>query len=127
MSRYLKETVPVAEWKSYKEWIDKSDLTNERWVQLVTDGNKAATGTGVSRKPSNAEAAKLIQSAYTEIESQDINKAKADLDRAKELNPDEPYSVVDLRVLSLSARRNDTAIQDYKKELAMLSRAHVGV
>ncbi len=59
----LKETVPVAEWKSYKKWIDKSDLTDERWVQLVTDGNKASTGTGVTRT-SNAEAAKLIQSAY---------------------------------------------------------------
>ncbi len=114
----LKETVPLAEWKSYKEWIDKSDLTDERWVQLVTDGNKASTSTGVTRKPSNAEAAKLIQSAYTEIESQDINKAKADLDRAKELNPDEPSLWETYGYYHYQLGAMTSAIQDYNRELA---------
>jgi tetratricopeptide (TPR) repeat protein len=115
----LKETVPVAEWKSYKEWIDKWDLTNDRWVQLVTDGNKAATGSGVSRKPSNAEAAKLIQSAYASIESRDIDKAKADLDRAKELNPDEAYLWSTYGYYHYQLGAMNTAILEYKKELAM--------
>jgi tetratricopeptide (TPR) repeat protein len=115
---FLKETVPVADWKSYKEWIDKWDLTDERWVQLVTDGNKAATGSGVSRKPSNAEAAKLIESAYTEVESHDIDKAKADLDRAKELNPDEPYLWSTYGYYHYQLGAMNSAVQDYKKELA---------
>ena len=86
----LKETVPVADWKSYKEWLDKWDLTQDRWVQLVTMATRLRRSAAF-RGPSNAEAAKLIQSAYDAIESRDIDKAKADLDRAKELNPDEPY------------------------------------
>jgi len=110
--------VPVADWKSYKEWIDKWDLTDERWVQLVTDGNKAATGSGVSRKPSNAEAAKLIESAYTEVESHDIDKAKADLDRAKELNPDEPYLWSTYGYYHYQLGAMNSAVQDYRKERA---------
>ena len=114
----LKETVPLAEWKSYKEWMDKSDLTNDRWVQLVTNGNKAATVGGVSRGPSNAEAAKLIQSAYAEVESHDIDKAKADLDRAKELNPDEPSLWETYGSYHYQLGAMTSAIQDYNRELA---------
>jgi tetratricopeptide (TPR) repeat protein len=114
----LKERVPVAEWKAYKEWLDRWGLTEDRWVQLVTDGNKAATGSGVSRKPSNAEAAKLIQSAYDALEARDINKAKMDLDRAKELNPDEPYLWSTYGYYHYQLGVMNTAIEEYKRELA---------
>src|SRR5437868_7725830 len=51
----LKDNVPVAEWKTYKEWIDRWNLTQDRWVQLATDGNKAASASTTGRKPENAD------------------------------------------------------------------------
>jgi tetratricopeptide (TPR) repeat protein len=114
----LKESVPASDWKTYKAWMDQWGLTQERWVQLVTDGNKAATGGGVSRKPSNAEAAKLIQSASDAINARDIDKAKADLERAKELNPDEAYLWSTYGWYHYQLGAMNTAIQEYKKELA---------
>lgn len=114
----LKEFVPVADWKTYKGWLDQWGLMQDRWVQLVTDGNKAATSSGVSRNPSNAEAAKLIQSAYDAIEARDVNKAKTDLDRAKELNPDEAYLWSTYGYYHYQLGAMNTAIEEYKKELA---------
>ncbi len=108
----------MAEWKKYKEWVDHWDLTQDRWVQLVTDGNKAATGSGVSRKPSNVEAAKLIQSAYDALEARDVNKAKTDLDRARELNSEEPYLWSTDGYYHYQLGVMNTAIDEYKRELA---------
>lgn len=114
----LKEKVPVAEWKVYKEWIDRWNLTQDRWVQLATDGNKAAAASTTPRKPENAAAAKLIQSAYEAIERRDIGDAKAKLDQAKELNPDQPYLWSTYGYYYYQLGGMNTAIEDYRKELA---------
>jgi tetratricopeptide (TPR) repeat protein len=114
----LKENVPVAEWKVYKDWIDKWNLTQDRWVQLATDGNKAAAVSTSGRKPENAEAAKLIQSAYEAIERRDIGDAKTKLDQAKELNPDQPYLWSTYGYYYYQLGGMNTAIEDYRKELA---------
>jgi tetratricopeptide (TPR) repeat protein len=113
----LKDNVPVAEWKTYKEWIDRWNLTQDRWVQLATDGNKSAAGTS-GRKPENTDAAKFIQSAYDAIGRQDIGDAKTKLDQAKELNPDQPYlwSTYGYYYYQLGGMKS--AIEDYRKELA---------
>lgn len=113
----LKDKVPVAEWKTYKEWIDKWNLTQDRWVQLATDGNKAAAIT-TPRKPENAEAAKLIQAAYEAIERRDIGDAKSKLDQAKELNPDQPYLWFTYGYYYYQLGGMNSAIEDYRKELA---------
>ncbi len=114
----LKETVPLAEWKSYKEWVDKSDLTNDRWVQLVTEGNKAATGSNVSRKPSNAEAANWFSQLTQRSSLMTSKRPRADLDRANNLNPDEPYLWSTYGYYHFQLGAMNSAIQDYKKELA---------
>jgi tetratricopeptide (TPR) repeat protein len=115
----LKDKVPVAEWKTYKEWVDKSMLTQDRWVQLATDGNKAAAESTTPRKQENAEAAKLIQSAVEAIERRDIADAKTKLDQAKELNPDQPYLWFTYGYYYYQLGGMNTAIQDYHKELAL--------
>ena len=114
----LKDKVPVAEWKTYKEWIDSWNLTQDRWVQLATDGNKVASASITERKPENTEAAKLIQSAYEAIERRDIGDAKTKLDQAKELNPDQPYLWFTYGYYHYQLGGMNTAIQDYRKELA---------
>jgi tetratricopeptide (TPR) repeat protein len=114
----LKDKVPAAEWKTYKEWIDRWNLTQDRWVQLATDGNKAASASTTGRKPENAEAAKLIQSAYEAIERRDIGDAKTKLDQAKELNPDQPYLWFTYGYYYYQLGGMNTAIEDYRKELA---------
>ncbi len=114
----LKEKVPVTEWKSYKEWIDRWNLTQDRWVQLATDGNKAALVSTTPRKPENAEAAKLIQAAYEAIERRDIGDAKTKLDQAKELNPDQPYLWFTYGYYYYQLGGMNSAIEDYRKELA---------
>jgi tetratricopeptide (TPR) repeat protein len=115
----LKNNVPVAEWKTYKEWIDRWNLTQDRWVQLATDGNKAAVASTTGRKPENADAAKLIQAASQAIDRRDIGDAKAKLDQAKELNPDQPYLWFTYGYYYYQLGGMNTAIEDYRKELAL--------
>jgi hypothetical protein len=115
----LKDKVPAAEWKTYKEWIDKWNLTQDRWVQRATDGNKAGLASPTGRKPENAEAAKLIQSASEAIERRDIGDAKTKLDQAKELNPDQPYLWFTYGYYYHQLGGMNTAIEDYRKELAI--------
>ncbi|HWZ01704.1 MAG TPA: DUF3857 domain-containing protein [Edaphobacter sp.] len=115
----LKDKVPVAEWKTYKEWIDRWNLTQDRWMQLATDGNKAAVASTTGRKPENADAAKLIQAASQAIDRRDIGDAKAKLDQAKELNPDQPYLWFTYGYYYYQLGGMNSAIEDYRKELAI--------
>jgi tetratricopeptide (TPR) repeat protein len=115
----LTEKVPVSEWKVYKKWIDDWDLTNDRWVQLVTNDNKAAIEGKATTVPSNREAAKLVQSAYDAIGRRDIGEAKSDLDQAKELNSDQAYLWSTYGYYHYQLGAMMTAIEDYRKELTL--------
>jgi tetratricopeptide (TPR) repeat protein len=114
----LTEKIPVAEWKVYKKWLDNWDLTHDRWIQLITNEHKTAGGDTASPKPSNAEAAKLISSAYDAIGRKDIETAKTKLDQAKELNPNQSYLWSTYGYYHYQLGAMNTAIQDYRKEVA---------
>ena len=114
----LKENVPVADWKSYKKWVDDADLAHEQWIQLVTDGHKASMGSEAAPKPSNAEAAKLVQSAYEAIRRHSLDEAKLKLDHAKELNSDQPFLWSTYGYYHYQLGEMNAAVQDYRKELA---------
>jgi tetratricopeptide (TPR) repeat protein len=114
----LKETVPVAEWKSYKKFADDADLAHDQWIKLVTDGHKARMGSEAPPKPSNREAATLVQSAYEAIGRHDLDSAKSMLDQAKGLNSDQAYLWSTYGYYHYQLGAMNTAIQDYRKELA---------
>jgi tetratricopeptide (TPR) repeat protein len=108
----------VADWKSYKKWVDDADLAHEQWIQLVTDGHKVAMGSEAAPKPVNAEAAKLVQSAYEAIRRHSLDEAKLKLDHAKELNSDQPFLWSTYGFYHYQLGEMNTAVQDYRKELA---------
>jgi tetratricopeptide (TPR) repeat protein len=114
----LKEEVAVAEWKNYKKFTDDADVANDQWIKLVTDGHKAHMGSEAPPKPSNAEAAKLVQSAYEAIGRHDLDEAKIKLDQAKELNSDQAYLWSTYGYLHYRQGEMNVAIQDYRRELA---------
>jgi tetratricopeptide (TPR) repeat protein len=121
----LKETVPVAEWKSYKKWTDDADLAHDQWIQLVTNEHKAASASGESPiVASNAEAAKLISAAYKEIQQHDLDGAKAKLDQAKFLSSNQAFLWSTYGYYEYQEKNWVAAITDYKKELAMYPERH---
>ncbi|HWW96596.1 MAG TPA: DUF3857 domain-containing protein [Edaphobacter sp.] len=121
----LKETVPVEEWKSYKKWADDADLAHDQWIQLVTNEHKAAGGNTESPiVASNAEAAKLITSAYSAIQQHDLDGAKAKLDQAKFLSSNQAHLWSTYGYYEYQRKNWIAAITDYKKELSLYPERH---
>lgn len=88
----LKETVPVADWKSYKKWTDAASLGNEQYIQLTNTGGAASSGKSSEKVPtpaatdSSVEAARLVYSAFMAMQQRDVDTAQSMLDQAKNLN-----------------------------------------
>ncbi len=122
----LKESVPVAEWKSYKKWTDDADLAHDQWIQLVTNEHKTASGEKESPTiASNAEAARLISLAYKTIQQQhDLDKAKTLLDQAKFLSANQAFLWSTYGYYDFQKKNWVAAISDYKKELSMYPQRH---
>jgi tetratricopeptide (TPR) repeat protein len=114
----LIENVPVAEWKSYKKWIDNWDLTHDRWIQLVAKTGDSTSG-GAKALVDSAEAARLISSAYNAVQRRDLDTAKTMLDQARNLNSDQQYLWSTYGIYEFFRGEMSTAIQYYKKELSL--------
>jgi tetratricopeptide (TPR) repeat protein len=106
----LQEKVPVADWKMYKKFTDDADLAHDQWIQLVTAPWHTAA---------NAEAAKLISSAYKAIQQHDLAGAKTMLDQAKNLNSDQAFLWSTFGFYEYQRGEMSAAIVDYKKELSL--------
>jgi tetratricopeptide (TPR) repeat protein len=132
----LTEKVPVAEWKTYKKWVDNWDLTHDRWIQLLSNEKKSSTeereatgvvaaiaATGEKGSPAtaadNSEAAKLIQTAREAGVRNDLTTAKAKLDEAKALNPEQSWLWSMYGFLEFKRGEPSAAIVDYQKELSL--------
>jgi len=116
----LKENVPVAEWKSYKKFADAADLAHDQWIQLVTNEHKAAGGNKeLPTVVSNAEAAKLVASAYKAIQQHDLDGAKTMLDQAKFLSANQAHLWSTYGYYEYQRKNWIAAITDYKKELSL--------
>jgi len=114
----LAEKVPVAEWKAYKKWCDDTDIAHDQWIKLVASGQEAHMGSEAPPKPTNKEAAKLIQSAYEAIGRRDFAGAKTMLDLAKALNSDQAYLWSTYGYYEFQRGEITASIQDYRMELA---------
>ncbi|MEO6807225.1 MAG: DUF3857 domain-containing protein, partial [Edaphobacter sp.] len=114
----LKEKVPIADWKTYKKWADDTDIAHDQWIQLISNEHKAAAGSSESPAvTSNAEAAKLISSAYKAIQQHDLDGAKTELDQAKNLNANQRYLWSTYGYYEYQRGEITAAIQDYRVEL----------
>ena len=115
----LKEKVPATEWKSYKKWADDADLAHDQWIKLVRDGHKVLLGSEGPPKPSNAEAAKLVSSAYKAIQQHDLDTAKTMLDQARNLNSNQTYLWSTYGYYEFSRGEMSESIVYYRKELEL--------
>jgi len=133
----LTEKVPVAEWKTYKKWVDNWDLTHDRWIQLVTNELKVETEKKLvvpdktkktepweSYTAANTEAAKLISSAYKAIQQHDLDGAKVMLDQAKYLSANQAFLWSTYGYYEYQKRDMFAAVIDYQKELSMYPERH---
>jgi len=126
----LQQKVPSSDLKAYKKWADDTDLGNELYIQLVRHdaattapvgagaaagaAAEVAAGTSVS-----AEAQKLLQQAYEDIQKMDLYNAKDLLDQSQKLSPDHEFYWNTMGYLELRNGQTAKALEDYKKELAL--------
>ena len=116
----LKEKVPVTDWKSYKKWADEADLGNELYIHLTGTGGKDSSGSSSkSSIVSNAEAARLIASARSAVQRHELDEAKATLDKAKDLNPEQRALWASYGYVEFQRGNMAQAITDYQKELEL--------
>ena len=128
----LQQKVPTADLKIYKKWADDADLGNELYIQLVRHDPPAAPGSsGSTSKPdtsaapapagagSGADAQKLIEQAYEDIQKMDLYNAKDLLDRARKLSPDHEYLWNTTGFMHMRNGEMTEALADYQKELAL--------
>jgi hypothetical protein len=98
----LQSKVPVEDFKKYQAWYDEAGASGYPYIQLIPpikavssailpqpDAPKASAG-GVSADTSDPKAAELIQKAFESARSMDLDAARAYLDQAHQINPNEP-------------------------------------
>ncbi|MDP9049142.1 MAG: DUF3857 domain-containing protein [Acidobacteriota bacterium] len=126
----LKQKVPTGDLKTYKKWADNADLGSEFYIQLVRHdadaaGSKTYTGASAEAAPADsdstpsAQAEKLIQQAFADIQKVDLYNAKELLDQAAKLSPDHEYLWSGYGTLQWRNGDMSAALTDYKKELAL--------
>lgn len=120
----LVDRVPQAEWRAYKKWTDITSPGNENYVQLTRPtcaacGLKGANGPTLLVKPSNTEAAKLVESAYEAVRRHELKEAVRQLDEAKALNDTQTRLWSTYGYEAYQRGEMSEAIKDYEKELAL--------
>ncbi len=122
----LKESVPQADWKSYKKWADEADLGKEEYVQLTRPGTKESAMNivgGLGAAPDlngmlkSGEAAGLVKDAYEAVQNGNFKTAKSKLDEAKEINEHQPRLWSTYGFLAFRKGEMTEALGDYEKEL----------
>ena len=133
----LVDTVPQADWKSYKKWTNVTEPGTEKYVQLTRPKADVAAavpaddpdrprlarrGGGAEdtegTESSNAKAAKLLTTAYRHLQDHEVKEAAATLDEAKTLNASQAGLWAGYAQLAFQRREVSEAILDYEKELA---------
>ena len=114
----LQSKLPKEQWEKYKKFAKDISLGEETWIQLTTT---AATGKG-SHPPApgekNPEAGSLISQATDLEQHGDWATARARLDAAKKLNPEQPYLWSNYGYLAMVQNDPEEAKTDYEHELA---------
>ena len=111
----LAERVPVSEWKSYRKWIEASEVGNEQLVQL--------THAGAEVKPVEADGAqaapKLLEEAGGAIQRNDLERARTLLDQVKAAHETEPRLWAAYGYLEMRKGETTAALADWHKELTL--------
>jgi transglutaminase-like putative cysteine protease/tetratricopeptide (TPR) repeat protein len=116
----LKQKVPVAELKVYKQWANDADLGSEMYIQLVRHDAEAAQATTATADPKSiTDVSKLLQNAYDDIGKMDLYNAKDLLDQARKLSPDHEFLWSGMGYLGFRNGNMTEAMTDYKKELEL--------
>ncbi|HEX8812279.1 MAG TPA: tetratricopeptide repeat protein, partial [Terracidiphilus sp.] len=136
----LKNKVAKEDWKSYQQFTKDAGLNSESWIQLIrrTSGGAAKiiapptlkerpsskpNGIVVKAEPEpaavakNATAKDLVDKARELMKANDLVSAKATLEAAKKLNPQEEYLWAILGIIARSQRNFDEAMEDFRTEL----------
>jgi tetratricopeptide (TPR) repeat protein len=87
----LTSKVPAADWKVYHQWYKDAGLDGEAYIQLRGTSSGAAATSSPDAAKNDPKAAALIQEAFQLIQKNDPTAARAKLDQAKEINPDQTY------------------------------------
>jgi Flp pilus assembly protein TadD len=116
----LAETVPVADWKTYKKWTDTTEPGTEKYVQLRRPKMTASTTTETSTASAPSETAKsLVQSAYEAVARNEVEGAISMLDKARSLNPNESRLWLTYGYAYYRRAKWEEATAAYEKELAL--------
>jgi Tfp pilus assembly protein PilF len=114
----LQSKLNADRWEQYKKFASDISLGDETWVQLTSS---SAVGKG-SHPPApgenNPEAARLVSEANELEKNRDWSSARAKLDSAKKIQPEQPYLWSNFGYLAMVQNRLEEAEEDFKHELA---------
>lgn len=105
-----KSKVPLAAWDEYRKVSNAMYDDHNEWMNLV-----AAEATPAV--PNNPEAAALLAKAGSELNSQEILAARANLDKAKQIAPQQVGLYLGFAVLAMEEGHFEQAAVDVKKEI----------
>jgi len=105
-----KSKAPVSEWDTYRKLSGAIYDDHNQWMELTAANAPAAI-------PNNSEAAALIEKATNELRSQDLVAAKADLDKANKLAPNQLGLWSSLAFVAMAEGRLAEAATNAKKEI----------
>jgi tetratricopeptide (TPR) repeat protein len=139
----LKNKVAKEDWKSYQKFSKDAGLDSEPWIQLIQPPQlirlpsrplgKTATSTAGKEPPPSSQnsvvvkaepepgvvvtAKDLVDKARELMQANDLVSAKATLEAAKKINPQEEYLWANLGIIARSQRNFDEAVEDFRTEL----------
>jgi tetratricopeptide (TPR) repeat protein len=115
----LQQNIPAADWPAYHKWFTDSGLGNQPYIQLHTSSDGSSASSSADNNPAAAD---LVRQATQAEQRRDWSGARALLDKARVLNPNQPYLWSNYGYLAVQDHDTTYAIANYQKELA----AHPG-
>ena len=114
----LQSKLPTDQWEKYKRFAKDISLGEETWVQLTATGASGKGPHPPAPGESNPEAARLVSEANDLERHGDWVEARARLDAAKKLLPEQPYLWSNYGYIAMVQNHADEAKVDYEHELA---------
>ncbi len=109
-----------ASWEQYKQFTKDISLGDMTWIQLAlpAEPRVALKVPPPDAGGFNAEAAQLIADAGAYIRNRDWGGARAKLDEAKKLNPEQPFLWSNYGAIAAMQNQTQEAKEDFRHELA---------
>lgn len=117
----FQKNLPASQWQVYHQWYKDAGLDGEAYVQLNPGSANASTLPAPAAIEDNPEAANFVRQATQSEDRKDWSGARALLDKAKALNPNQPFLWSNYGYLSLQDHDSTYAIVNMQKELSIHS------